>query len=303
MNQKILALVALARPRQWLKNLALFAPLVFSRHLFWPTLFWQTTLGAMAFCLLSSSNYILNDVIDAPRDRQHPLKKNRPVAARVISEKGALLTAVVLAIAGLLTSYVLGTSFLLVAVGFMVLHWASHFFLRHISIVDVLALAGGYVLRVVAGEMTSNYHISIWLLLTVLAFSLLLAIGKRRAELSLIKEHEDRSRLDPEEFNYSERLLDAYVAVFANATFLTYTYFTFLATPIGGGILSDFALWASRKWMMVTIPFVLYGILRYLQIIYEIKEETLEQKLIADLPLLVDLGLWTLVVLVVVYYL
>lgn len=296
------AIITLLRPRQWLKNVALYAPLVFSHNLFFPGLFWLTTLGAVAFCFLSSSNYILNDVIDAARDRLDPFKKNRPVASRVIPEKNALLLALAMALTGLGISMIIGNLFFLVAIAFVVLHWASHLWLRRMSVLDVLALAGGYLLRIVAGETISNYHLSVWLFLTVLAFSLLLAIGKRRAELSIIKEHEDKYRRNPDEFIYSEKLLDTYVAVFANATFLTYTYFAFL-TPVGlgSGLLGDSGMLIGRKWLMVTIPFVLYGVLRYLQIIYEIKSGTLSQALSKDIPIMISVALWGITTLSVIY--
>jgi 4-hydroxybenzoate polyprenyltransferase len=299
------AIIDAGRPRQWLKNLLLFVPIVFAGKLSnWDILI-AVSVGMVAFCLLSSSNYIINDIIDVDRDRKHPFKRHRAVARRALPENQALLVAIALLIAGLAFSYGLGVLFFLSACTFVLLHWLLYYFFRSIPVIDVLSLAAGYVLRVYAGESLIGMYISIWLFLSVLSFSLLLAIGKRRAELSFLQDQRTKpeSVISSKGFKYSEKLLDAYVAVFANATFLTYAYYTFLATPENEGVLFRGALesFIGRKWMMVTVPIALYGIMRYLQIVYTVKSGTLEKTITADKPLAFSLVLWIVVVLFVVY--
>ncbi len=303
--KQLSAILFAARPRQWLKNFILFVPIVFGGRLFNADMFLNVVSGAIAFCFLSSSNYILNDVIDVERDRRHPFKKLRPIARRDIPESAALLVAVALLIFGLVIANTLGMTFFLSAWLFVILHWMLYFFFRTRSVIDVLSIASGYVLRLFAGEAAADIHVSIWLFLAVLSFSLLLAIGKRRAELSLIVDQRKRrdNQMDTDVFQYSEKLLDAYVAVFANATFLTYSYYTFLANPGSEGLTSIGlnTAWLDRKWLMVTIPAALYGIMRYLQIVYSTKEGTLEKIVTSDKPLLAALAIWGISVLVVVY--
>lgn len=302
-RDQLFGIIVACRPRQWLKNLALFAPVVFAGELFAWEAFWRTSVAALVFCLISSSNYLVNDLLDAAEDRKHPFKKYRPIARRTVPEKLAIMLAVLLAGAGLGIGIMLGKAFLLVALAFLVLHLCLYFIFRRISVVDVLAIATGYALRVAAGEAASGYHISIWLVLSVLSLSLLLAIGKRRAELTLIQTHGDQFPRDERDFLYSEKLLDAYVAVFANATFLTYAYFSFLVVPQPGvGMLgSSVPEWLDRKWMMVTVPFVLYGIMRYIQLIYTLREGTLEKVIMKDTPLLAAVAGWMACVVVVLY--
>lgn len=302
-SNQLFGIIVAARPRQWLKNLALFAPIVFTGELFAWGPFWRTSLAALAFCFISSANYLVNDLLDAAEDRKHPFKKYRPIARRSLPEKFAITIAVILAGAGLGIGIILGKAFLLVALAFLILHLCLYLVFRRISVVDVLAIATGYALRVAAGEAASGYHISIWLVLSVLSLSLLLAIGKRRAEMTLIQTHGDQFPRDERDFLYSEKLLDAYVAIFANATFLTYAYFSFLVVPSPGvGMLgSPVPEWMGRKWMMVTVPFVLYGIMRYIQLIYTLQEGTLEKIITKDMPLLVAVAGWMACVVVVLY--
>jgi len=305
--REVRAIIVASRPRQWLKNFLLFVPIVFGGQLFNFPAFSAVITGFIAFCLLSSSNYIINDILDAERDRRHPYKRNRPVARRDLPEGQALAVALVLLAGGTAISYVIGISFFLSACTFVLLHWLLYFFFRTVSVVDVLAIASGYVLRTVAGEAASGIHISVWLFLAVLSFSLLLAIGKRRVELSFIQEHGRKSDDEgmSDEFRYSERLLDAYIAVFGNATFLTYAYFTFLVAPESTGIFfrgTDLALgWIGRKWMMITIPPALYSIMRYLQLVYSVKEGMLEKIITNDKPLVIAVAVWAIAILFVVY--
>ena len=220
----------------------------------------------------------------------------------------ALFTSFILLIAGLLISKFIGQSFFLFAIVFILLQYSYSLVFKKISVIDIIAITLGYVLRVYAGEAATGYHISIWLALAALSLALFLAIGKRRAELTLIQSYQGvlpkdtRSSLS----HYSEKLLDAYTSMFATSTFISYTYYTFLARPINEGLIfknySDFITdFPERKWMMATIPFVLYGIMRYMQLIYHGKGESPEQVLTTDAPLLATVILWAAATMVIVY--
>ena len=308
MAQVLLAIFKTARPRQWLKNIAIFTPILFTGQLFQTAPFIQNLWAFIAFCLLSSSNYLFNDVLDAPRDRKHPFKKFRPVASGKLPIPVAVLVSILFAFTGLYIASLTNPTFFLFAVAFLFLEYAYTLILKQYSIIDILTITTAYILRVYAGEAATGFHISIWLALAALSLALFLAIGKRRAELTLIDSYEGVVPRDTRMAlsHYSEKLLDTYTAMFANSTFITYAFFTFLAQPQGEGIIfrnyGDFAPdIPGRKWMMLTIPFVLYGIMRYMQLIYEGKGESPEKILTIDLPLLATIILWVGSVLVVVY--
>ena len=308
MGEFLYSVFKAARPRQWLKNLAVFTTILFSGQLFELQFFWSTVWAFIAFCLMSSSNYILNDVLDAPRDRKHPFKKFRPIASGKLSAPIAIGISLFLGAMGLVVGFSLGRSFLILSVLFLLLEYAYSFFLKHISVIDILTITTAYFLRVYAGEAATGFHISIWLALAALSLALFLAIGKRRAELTLIQGYEGVVPRDTRESlsHYSERLLDTYTAMFANSTFITYVFYTFLQRPtLQGFLFRNYAEFSidipERKWMMATIPFVLYGIMRYMQLIYEGKGESPEKVLTSDLPLLSTVIMWTCMVFFVVY--
>lgn len=299
-------IISVSRPRQWIKNFALFVPLFLDGKLLYADRFSSVAIGVVAFSLLSSSNYILNDMLDASSDKLHPYKKNRPIATNELPYNYALGSALLFGLLGFFFAFSINQSFLLVGFVFVLLHYLSYFFFRRIPVIDVLMLASGYVLRIMAGEQAAHVMMSVWLFLAVLSGSLLLAIGKRRSELSLVQRIAGKiGKEKEEEFHYSEKVLDAYVAVFASASFLAYTYFTFLSTVSEDGLFfrgySDYLLTIlSRKWMMITVPFVLYGIMRYLQLVYSGKE-VLINVVTKDKPLLITVFLWGMSMLFVVY--
>ena len=308
MGQLLLALIKTVRPRQWLKNFAVFTTILFTGQLFNGDLLWRSLLAFIVFCLLSSSNYIFNDILDAPKDRKPPFKRFRPIASGKVPTRIAVLISIVFAITGLSIARGITPMFFYFAVAFLSLQYAYSLFLKHITVIDILTITIAYILRVYAGEAATGYHISIWLALAALSLALFLAIGKRRSELTLIQGFEGVLPKDTRASlsHYSEKLLDTYTAMFANSTFLTYAFFTFLARPFNEGFFlrnyTDFFTdIPGRKWMMVTIPFVLYGIMRYMQLIYEGKGESPEKILTSDLPLLTTVILWVGSVLVVVY--
>lgn len=301
------ALLKAARPRQWLKNIALFSTIFFTGHFFEYQPFLQSLLAFVAFCFLSSSNYIFNDILDRDRDRKHPFKRFRPVASGKVPVNLAWVASFFFVILGLLLALTLGKTFLLMAALFSLLEYSYTLFLKHITVIDILTITAAYFLRVYAGEAATGYHISIWLALTVLSLALFLAIGKRRSELTLIQGFTGLIPRDTREtlMNYSEKLLDTYTAMFANSTFISYAMFTFLVQSVNRGFLfgstDQSVLVPDRKWMMITIPFVLYGIMRYMQLIYEGKGESPEKIVTSDLPLLFTVLFWGIASLVVLY--
>jgi decaprenyl-phosphate phosphoribosyltransferase len=308
MGSIFLAILRTARPRQWLKNLGLFATILVTGHFFNLQALIQTAFGFGVFCLLSSSNYIFNDVMDAPRDRKHPFKKFRPVASGLLPIPVAIVVSITFGVVGLIVSYILGPTFFLLSLVFIILEYSYTLFFKHISLIDILAITAAYFLRVYAGEALTGFHISVWLALAALSLALFLAIGKRRAELTLIQSYKGAASNDTRASlsHYSEKLLDTYTAMFANSTFITYAFYTFLERPVNQGFLfkgySDFSSdLTGRKWLMVSIPFVLYGIMRYMQLIYEGKGESPEQVLLSDKPLLITILLWGASVFLVIY--
>ncbi len=290
-------LFLLLRPWQWVKNLAVYAPIFFAGALFHPVEFLQTSFAFLALCLLSSSHYIINDIVDAPQDKLDPNRKHRPVASSRISLSVAWVLWGICAVFGMLLAFMLGPAFFVVALIYSVIHYLLLFLFRHMPILDILALATGYGLRLYAGEVASDTHISIWLALSAFSLALLFAVGKRRHEWNMKYASVIRER-------YSERLLDSYIAVFSTASFLSYTYFTFLTTFALEGIgLSSDGLDPARKWLMLTIPFVLYGILRFLQQLYIGKPGSFQKLLISDIPLLVASAGWGMSAFVIIYWL
>jgi decaprenyl-phosphate phosphoribosyltransferase len=308
MGKLALSVLKAARPRQWLKNVALFATIFFTGHFFEFIPFVHTTIAFLAFCCLASSNYIFNDILDVERDRKHPFKKFRPIASGALPIRFAWGMSIALLIIGLSLSALVGQTFFIMAALFSILEYSYSLFLKHISVIDVLTITAAYFLRVYAGEAATGYHISIWLGLTVLCVALFLAIGKRRAELTLIQRYDGMLPKDTRQTlsHYSEKLLDTYTTMFANSTFLSYAMFTFVSQPSRRGFLFGQGndIWfdvPDRKWMMLTIPFVLYGIMRYMQLIYEGKGESPEKVVTADMPLLVTILLWGITALIILY--
>lgn len=308
MGSLAVSILKAARPRQWLKNLAVFSTIFFTGHFFEFQPLLQTCLAFLAFCCLASSNYLFNDILDRERDRKHPFKKFRPIASGKVPVSTAWIVAIGLLISGLLISATISQAFFLMAALFSILEYSYSLYFKHISVIDVLTITGAYSIRVYAGEAATGYHISIWLALTVLCVALFLAIGKRRAELTLIQSYEGIVPKDTRETlsNYSEKLLDTYTTMFANSTFLSYAMFTFVSQPSRRGFLfgtsQDLGIDVpDRKWMMLTIPFVLYGIMRYLQLIYEGKGESPEKVVTSDMPLLITIVIWAITSLVILY--
>ena len=270
------AVVAL-RPRQWSKNLLVFAGIVFAAKLGDAARWGEAVAAFAAYCALSSSAYLVNDLRDREHDRLHPVKRDRPLARGELSVGAAVGLAAVLGAAALAITGWLGWPSLGLAVGFAGLQLAYSFGVKHVVLVDVLAIGGLFVIRAAAGAEAVDVRISPWLLLCTALLALFLALAKRRGELVLVGGRETPGR--PVLEGYSLELVDQLVSVVAASTVIAYSLYTFTAR--------------DSKALMVTIPFVIFGVFRYLLLVHrdDLGEEP-EQVLLTDLPIIVDVGLW-----------
>lgn len=312
MKKKLFKTLKLLRPKQWIKNFAIFAALIFSGQLFDPNLFGRSVSAFIVFCGLSSAIYVVNDIFDIDKDRIHPFKRFRPLAHSDLSISYAIILALILVAFSLVFALSISVTFLLLVLVYLSLQLSYSMFLKNVTVLDILALAAGYILRVYAGELATGYHISVWLVLTTVALSLFLAIGKRKSELTLIS-HMPGTQIEATRktlSHYSDSLLTIYAAIFATSTYIFYSLFTFFENPqglkIGANILLPDYLPSSfqRKWLMITIVPVVYGLMRYLQDIYEKHEgESPEKVLLSDIPLLVTVIVWAVLVVGIIYFL
>lgn len=305
----LIALFKTVRPRQWLKNFALYGALIFTGLLYQEGAFGLVTQAFFVFIILSSITYIFNDLLDIKTDRLHPFKKNRPIASGKLPIPVALFTIVVGLFIGLSWAYSLNYFFFISCLVYLIIQVLYTGALKKIAIVDVITIALGYLIRVYAGAFVISAHMNVWFLLTVISASLFLAVGKRRGEMTLLMSSEKIAATRETLKRYTEKLLDIYTAMFATATWITYSLFTFNHPKIvpDGKALSFISelprTLISEKWMMITIPFVVYGIMRYLQLIYEKNEgESPERVLLSDKPLIITVLLWVLVVIGVLYF-
>jgi 4-hydroxybenzoate polyprenyltransferase len=271
------AAFAAVRPRQWTKNLLLFAGLVFAAKLGDVTRWLEALLAFWVYCAASSAAYLVNDVRDAPHDREHPVKRLRPVASGELPARTALGIAVALVVFAFGGAAVLGWGSVAFLAGFVVLQVAYTAGLKHIVLIDVLTIAGLFVIRASAGAEAVDVRISPWLLICTGLLALFLALGKRRAELVLVGADETPGR--PVLEGYSVVFVDQLVSVVAASTVIAYSLYTFTAR--------------DSKAMMVTVPFVVYGVFRYLLLLQrrELGEEP-ENVLLTDVPLLVTIAAW-----------
>lgn len=310
MAQLLWGLIREIRPRQWIKNFALYAGLVLGGALNNPSAFWLITGAFVLFCGLTSAIYILNDLFDIDRDRQHPFKRLRPIASGLIPIPLALTIALALIIILLPLSFQLSPALFYTAVTYLVLQLLYSAYLKSVILLDVMIIAAGFVLRVYAGIWMIDAHLNVWFLLSVISFSLFLAIGKRRSERTLMDSHQ-ASKHRETLLHYPQALLDILTSMFANSAWLTYALFTFQQAPVSinpqfNNILIDkLSLSISEaKYLMITVPIVIYGVMRYLYIIYEKKEgESPERVLLTDIPLLSTVLIWLAIVLFIIYYL
>ena len=266
----------------------------------------RVTQAFALFCILSSSVYIINDILDVHQDKQHPFKKLRPIPSGKLPIPIALFAAVIGFTTVFFFSLTFSTFFMFLALAYTVLQFLYSTKLKHVPILDVLAIAAGFVIRVYAGAVVVNLHMSVWFLLTVISASLFLAVGKRQSERTLMQGANVQTRKTLE--HYSQRLLDIYTGMFANTTWLTYALYTFQRDDFQaeGRLLKIFTLlpktFFTQKWLMITIPLVIYGVMRYLQLVYEQNRgESPDKVLLEDKPILIAAITWGALVMTILY--
>jgi len=309
-NSQLFLLLRSLRPRQWIKNLAVFAVLIFNGLLLDYQKLVLSLISFLVFCLLSSTAYLINDLHDLKRDQTHPFKRKRPIASGKLSKKKAFLSAALFFIIALLISFIASKKLLLIALAFSLLQFSYTFIFKKIPVVDVLVIAGAYILRVYVGEVVIGSHLSVWLMLSVVSLALFLAIGKRKAELALLSADEKISiaKTRASLIRYKAPLLDVYLSLFATSTWITYGFYTF-SEPLSSSkhrlikkIIPGIVVFGEKKWLMLSIPFVLYGIMRYLQLIYEYGYgEAPEKLLFLDKSLLLTVIGWGFSVILAIY--
>ena len=292
------------RPGQWIKNALVFTAIIFNGQLTNPYLLIRCLWGFLIFCLLSSASYLVNDLIDLRYDRLHPQKRYRPISSGALNPLMAIQVAILLSLAGLVFSLFLSYGLFLLGLAFIILHILYSSILKKFAILDILVIASSFIIRTFAGEVLTGYHVPIWLMLTVIFLSLFIASGKRRSELVL-----EGTKTRPTLLFYRTQLLDFYTSTFANATLVSYALFTFFteppqfSEPLTRFLLINFPKALGRKWLMATtIPFVILGIMRYAQLIYEEHEgEKPEKLLTSDLPLSLTVIGWGIAIILIIY--
>ena len=291
------------RVNQWIKNLVIFTAIIFSGKLFEADLFFKTLYGFIVFCLLSSASYILNDIVDYPFDKKHPLKRFRPIASGQVTLPEASFMAFLLTMISLITSLFFSINFFLFCLVFILLHIFYSLYFKKFPVIDIFSISFSFMIRAYAGETITNYHIPIWLILTIFFGSLFMAAVKRHAEL-VSHGREARESL----YRYQEHFLDFLTYTFATLTIIGYSFYTYFEKPpfietIFSKFFGEFFPgFEGRKWLMVTIPLVVFGISRYAQLLYEKYQGEQPEKIITtDRPLIITVALWGLITVGLIY--
>ncbi|MDD4561915.1 MAG: decaprenyl-phosphate phosphoribosyltransferase [Syntrophomonadaceae bacterium] len=286
----ILLFIKELRPKQWTKNLLVFAALIFTIPDITVNMIYVAVAGFILFSFVSGSVYILNDLVDLELDRQHPTKRNRPMASGDLPPAIAVSAGSILLMVSLVTSYYLNTWFGLILTIYFVLNVAYSFYLKNVVIIDVMVIATGFVLRAAGGAYVIDVPMTPWFIICTMLLALFLAISKRRHELTLVEqaggsEVDYRAVLD----SYSTRLLDEMNSIVTTATIISYALFTFTS----GHTLN----------LMWTIPLVIYGIFRYLYLIHiENKGGQPDEILLQDKPILITVLLYTVLLVVILMF-
>jgi 4-hydroxybenzoate polyprenyltransferase len=285
-----MAVLLSLRPRQWVKNFFVFAGLIFSQSLFTP-LVWPALAAFAIFCALSGAIYLFNDLADVEKDRLHPTKRRRPIASGALSVPAAVALGVLTLVGSLVAAYALSARFGVVATVYAALLTAYSVWLKHVVILDVLTVAIGFVLRAVAGAAAIGVDISGWLVICTILVALFLALGKRRHEYLTL--HGDAAAHRPILAEYSESFLDQMVAVVTASTVTAYALYTMSPDTVAK---------FHTRWLPLTLPFVLYGVFRYLYLLYRRElGGNPSDLLLSDRALLINTVLWMVALLLIIY--
>ena len=282
--------IKLLRISHWVKNLFVFAPLVFSKNLSDPDTFVKVLLAAIAFSIASSIVYIVNDIADVDNDKAHPIKKNRPIASGVISVRSAVISAAILLLilAVLLSTF--NIEFIYIVAGYTLLNFLYSFRLKKIVIVDIMSIATGFMLRIIGGAVVINVYISNWLILTTLFLSLFLAIMKRKSEIELnVQDAESRKVLK----DYTGEFINQLSAISAAGIIICYALYSVSERTVN---------FFGTEDLVFTTIFVIFGVFRYMFLAYsQNKGESTIEILITDIPTIVNTLLYILVVILIIY--
>jgi len=275
------------RPKQWTKNFLIFAALIFAERLFHYHDILLVGIAFILFCLLSSSIYIINDLVDIEQDREHPEKRNRPFASGKISKSTGIIFSVLLALISLISAFVIKIDFFIIASLYFLLNLIYSFTLKRLPILDVLSISLSFVLRAAAGGVIIRVFVSPWLIVCTFLLALFMAIGKRRGELILLEENHAKHRHVLS--SYSIKLLDQMISVSTSSILIAYSLYTFTS--------------GKSVALMCTIPFVIYGIFRYLYLVYqENRGDNPTSIFISDRPMQINMFCWLISVLIIFYW-
>lgn len=288
----IKGIVVSMRPSHWVKNLIVFAALVFAQVYMIPGKIGMAVLAFIAFNFATSAIYLINDIFDRENDKKHPIKCQRPIASRELSVSAASTAAFILIVASLGISVLTNPLTLATLITYILLNFAYSVALKHVVIIDVMAIAAGFVLRAVAGGFAIDVPISAWLLVCTTLLALFLGFGKRRHELTLLTDNAIEHRRSLE--HYSTPFLDQMISVVTASTVVAYAFYT-----LSPEVVEHF----GTRWLSFTIPFVLYGVFRYLYLIFHKEMGGSPTKLLlTDPPLLLCVLLWLVSVLLVINF-
>lgn len=306
MISTIMGMIKVARPVHWIKNLSIFAALFLSGYLLDKTYFINVFWAFISFCFITSGTYIINDIFDKKLDQLHPIKKYRPIASGNLPISLAIIEIIILLFAGLFIAIFanLDPFFLTIIIIYVILQFFYSLYLKNIAILDIIIIATGFVLRVYAGAFIINAHLSVWFLLCVISVALFLASGKRRAELNIVQNTETLTRKSLG--GYQKDLLNSYVTMFGNASWISWALFTFFESPRTSVpfwlVLAELSkTTAIGKMLMFTIPVTIFGIMRYESLIFQEKGETPEKLLLTDKALMGAALLWGILVYWILY--
>lgn len=280
---KLLCILESMRPKQWTKNLVIFAALIFSGKIVIFSEFLKTLVGFVLLSLLSGAIYLLNDVVDLEKDRSHPKKKERPIAKGLLTKKEAILSSIALSLASLSVAFMYGKGFFACLFGYLLLQLSYSFFLKNLVLLDVFSIAAGFILRAFSGVYLLSLEISPWLFICAFLLALFLGFGKRRHELLMSENSHD---FRPVLKDYTRELLDALLVAVAAATIVSYSLYTFFSETS-----------EKHSGLMWSTPFVVYGMFRYLYLVYSKNlGGNPEEILLTDKPLLVAILCWLAVI-------
>ena len=277
-------LITSLRPKQWYKNLILFICIIFSKNLLNQSMWLDITSAFIIFCMLSGSDYIINDIIDRKKDMIHPKKCRRPIASGSLNKHHALMTAIILITISLAWSYTINPQFFIASLTFFILHNAYTLYLKNIILIDILTISIHFVIRAIAGCLAISVFISPWLIICTFLLALFLALAKRRHELVLLGKDAKNHRKILEE--YSTDLLDQMITITTSALIISYTLYTFLTGNI---------------YLMATIPLAVYGLFRYMLLIHATNFGGETEMIFKDKGILACMVLWLALVILILY--